>query len=59
MRLIDSSIRTTLIVSDDAGYDLIEQLFSGLSFNYSIVCIIILVESNFDNINGLSLNSDN
>jgi hypothetical protein len=39
---IDKSIRTVLIVSDRAGYELVKDLTSGIAFNSSISSIIIL-----------------
>ena len=38
---IDQSIRTTLIIDGEEGFNFIKQLFSGISFNYSICGIII------------------
>ena len=38
---VDQSIRTTLIIDGEEGLNFIKQLFSGISFNYSICGIII------------------
>jgi len=45
---IANSIRTTLIVSDKHGYELVYDLVSGISFNHSISSIIILNEGDME-----------
>jgi len=47
-KAIRNSIRTTFIVSDKAGYQLILDLMSGISFNHSINNIIILNKNDED-----------
>ena len=44
MGCIDCSIRTTLIVSDEAGYDIVKELFKGFNLNHTILNIVIYDE---------------
>lgn len=41
MNLIGQSIRANIIVSEEGGYNFIEDMFSGLAVNYSIMNIIL------------------
>ena len=44
---IDQSIRTSIIVSCEEGVNFVEELFSGVSFNYSI-CGIIIYDKDYE-----------
>ena len=46
MGLIDCSIRTTLIFSDEAGFNIVKELFSGFNLNHTISNIVLYDEEN-------------
>ena len=46
MGCIDNSIRATLIVSDEAGFNVVKELFYGFNLNHTIQNIVIYDEAN-------------
>ena len=46
---VDQSIRTTLIIEGDEGLNFLKLLFSGISFNYSIIGIVIFDKRDGEN----------
>ena len=44
MDWIDRSVRTTLIVSDNVGYNIVYEFFNGFNLNHTILNIVIYDE---------------